>query len=378
MFKRSVFVAVVLSLSAGAQIAHADLAASMLPSSRSVEVGSLATAFASIVNVSETTATDCRIDLVTTVTGDFFYQTTDPATNAPTGAPNTEVDIAPGATQTFFIGITPSEPFADQPVEFSYTCANDGPAPSIDGLNTLLFAASPFPIPDVVALAATVTNDGVVTVPDDGGLGAFAVASVNVGAQGLLDVRGRASFSLSGSVFVCETNPDGSCKAPIAESVMVDIGENATPTFSAFISSSEEIPADFANNRVFLEFLDGSSVRGSTSVAVVGGGTPAGPTAQEFFESTISPNIIQPTCAPGCHIATGTARNTRLVYLPSSDMSHLATNFTTLETFILGGNGQLLIAKPSGGTTHGGGVRLPQGSQGLADLTEFVSLVEEN
>ena len=41
-------------------------------------------------------------------------------------------------------------------------------------------------MPDVVALAATVSNDGVVSIPGASGTGVFAVATVNVGGGGTI------------------------------------------------------------------------------------------------------------------------------------------------------------------------------------------------
>ena len=58
------------------------------------------------------------------------------------------------------------------------------------GLNALFLTASADPRPDVVALAAT----GVVDIPDVGGTGAFAVATVNVSGA----VRSRRSRTRAG------------------------------------------------------------------------------------------------------------------------------------------------------------------------------------
>jgi streptogramin lyase len=65
------------------------LVASVLPTSRSVQVGSVATVFASIINSGKSPLADCRIVPSTFVNGFFSYQTTNPATNALIGSPNT-------------------------------------------------------------------------------------------------------------------------------------------------------------------------------------------------------------------------------------------------------------------------------------------------
>jgi hypothetical protein len=76
---------------------HAQLAAAVLPSSRVVQVGTLATAFATIVNAGNEVAVGCRIGpppAIPSIT--FMYQTTDPLTNEVTGTPNSPVDIPAG------------------------------------------------------------------------------------------------------------------------------------------------------------------------------------------------------------------------------------------------------------------------------------------
>src|SRR5262245_63427619 len=74
--------------------APTSIVAAVLPSSRSVQIGTIATAFATIINAGEVTATSCGIDLLSSIPANFSYQITDPATNALIGTPNTPVDIA--------------------------------------------------------------------------------------------------------------------------------------------------------------------------------------------------------------------------------------------------------------------------------------------
>ncbi len=159
------------------------LAAAVLPSSRSVQVGSAATAFATVINAGPTTGLSCGIAPLTSLPATFTFQTTDPATNQVTGAPNTVVDIAPGTSQPFVIAFTPTGTAPPTDVQLSFACANSVPALIISGVNTLLLSASASPVPDIVALAATVNNDGIVNIPGPTGTGAFAVATVNVGSS---------------------------------------------------------------------------------------------------------------------------------------------------------------------------------------------------
>ena len=248
-----------------------SLLAAMLPSSRSVQVGVAATAFATIINAGAVTATGCGISLIPNIGANFSYQSTDPATNQVTGSPNTPVNIAAGVAQSFVISLTPTTPVMSTDVQFSYNCTNASPAPISVGLNTLLFSASATPVPDIVALAATLTNDGVVNIPGTNGIGAFAVATVNVGASG--DITASAdtgSATLPVNISLCQTNPATSqCISAIGSSVTTTINANATPTFAILVQGSGAVPFDPAANRIFVRFKDSGNVtRGSTSVAV--------------------------------------------------------------------------------------------------------------
>lgn len=100
------------------------LASAVLPSSRSAEVGTTVTAFATIINAGPGTATGCSITLATFVSASFLYQTTDPNTNALIGTPNTPVDIADGAAQSFVFAFTPTAPFSPTDVQLSFSCNN--------------------------------------------------------------------------------------------------------------------------------------------------------------------------------------------------------------------------------------------------------------
>jgi hypothetical protein len=115
----------------------------------------------------------------------FVYQTTDPASNLPTGSPSTPVDIPAGAAQTFVIAFTPtgSIPAAlprfsasSVDIELAFSCANTAPAASVSGLNTFRLTACSEPVADYVAVAPTTTQDGIVTIDGALGVGIFAIA----------------------------------------------------------------------------------------------------------------------------------------------------------------------------------------------------------
>jgi CSLREA domain-containing protein len=251
--------------------AATGLVSAVLPSSRSVQVGVAATAFATVINSAQANAVGCSIAPPTSVPASFIYQTTDPATNQVTGSPNTPVDIPGGAAQSFVFAITPTATLTPTDVQFSFICTNTEPAPVNVGLNTLLLSASDTPVPDIVALAATTTNDGIVNIPGMNGTGAFAVATVNIGATGTITASAdTGNAALPVNISLCQTDPTtGQCISAIGSDVTTTINANATPTFGIFVQGGDNVPFDPAVNRIFVRFRDGGGVtRGSTSVAV--------------------------------------------------------------------------------------------------------------
>jgi uncharacterized protein GlcG (DUF336 family) len=260
-----------IATSASAQTTT-SLVSAVLPSSRSVQVGQTATAFATIINAGTATATGCSIALSTTIPAAFAYQTTSAANNAPTGAANTPVDIAPSAAQSFIISVTPTQAITPTALAFSFSCGNAPAAPLTVGVNDLLLSASSSPAPDMVAMAATASNDGVLHLATNTASAAFAIASVNVGATGALTVSadtGSAGIPLA--LTLCQTNPTtGQCLAAPSASVAPTINAGETPTFGIFGTGSGAIPFAPATSRVFVRFKDSTNaIRGSTSVAVV-------------------------------------------------------------------------------------------------------------
>jgi hypothetical protein len=252
-------------------VSTGPLLAAVLPSSRSVQVGNTATAFATIINSGSSALSGCAIVPVTTVPASFVYQTTNPATNALTGTPNMPVNIAAGASQSFIIAFTATAPLSPTVVQLGFDCAGIAAAPINPGLNTLLLSGSSTPVPDIVALAATAQNDGILHIAGTSGSNAFAVATVNVGASAAITATANTgSATLPLAISLCQTNPtSGQCLASPASRVTTTINANATPTFAIFATASGAVPFSPATNRIFVEFIDANAaVRGSTSVAV--------------------------------------------------------------------------------------------------------------
>jgi hypothetical protein len=255
-----------------------NLVSAVLPASRSVQVNSTATAFATVINAGNATATGVGISLPGGLPANLSYQTTNPSTNQPTGTPNTPADILAGQNQTYVFGITPTSAFAPTDVALNFAGTNGAPAGVLTGINTLLLSASSSPVPDIVALAATLNSDGIVNIPGTDGTGVFAVATVNLGAGGSF-FGGGASITASAdtggvtlplTISLCQTNPTtGQCISAIGASVTTQINANDTPTFGVFVTGTGTVAFDPAANRVFVRFkAAGAVTRGATSVAV--------------------------------------------------------------------------------------------------------------
>ncbi len=257
-----------LSWSFTASQGPTGLVAAILPYARSVSTGTIATAFATIANATGAPATGCSLQMPGNqgLPGLFQYQTASPA-NVLTGSVNTTVDIPAGGFQQFVFGYTPSASLAATDIRLVFDCENTAPVETIVGVNTFLLSSSSTPAPDMVAIGATVGNDGIMNVPPAGGF--FAAAAVNIGAADLITATiDTGSASLPLSIAICQSDPTGACLAPPSASVGVTVATNEVVTFSIFASASGAIPFSAATNRVYLRLASGGVVRGATSVAV--------------------------------------------------------------------------------------------------------------
>jgi hypothetical protein len=142
----------------------------------------------------------------------------------------------------------------------------------LPGVNTLLLSASNAPVPDIIVVSVTPTNDGIISLPSAFGSNAFATASVNVGTSAdIIVTADTGDATLQVTLSICETTNSsaGNCLLPPSDSVTATITAGATPTFAIFVAGNGNVPLNPANNRIYVRFKDASGViRGSTSVAV--------------------------------------------------------------------------------------------------------------
>jgi hypothetical protein len=169
------------------------------------------------------------------------------------------------------IAILAGAPYPSTNVQFTFICDGVAAAALIGGVNTLLLTFDANPVPDMIAVGLTPSNDGFAHTGGNGGTGLFVIASDNIGLSASLTARARLSNpSLPITATVCQTDPKtAACLATPSASVTTAINNNQTSTWAAFLTASGAVNPDPANNRVFFEFVDsGGTVRGSTSTAI--------------------------------------------------------------------------------------------------------------
>ena len=255
------------------QAGASPMVASVLPGSRSIQVGTPATVFATMINAGAEPLANCQIALPLMAPPGLTlsYQATDAVSNSPIGTPNAPVQI-PGndGSQSFVVTFQGTMPFSAPAMPLDFACDLTAPAAIIPGVDTIDLALSTSPTPDVIALSATPTNNGVIDVPQ-GGVAAFAIASINVGATGQIIVSAdTGDADLPATMTICQTDPaTGACLSPPAASVPLTYAGGTTPTFSVFLQATGPIAFAPGASRVFVRFEDaGGGFHGSTSVAI--------------------------------------------------------------------------------------------------------------
>ncbi len=241
------------------------LASAVLPGSRSVQVGDMATVFASVINATTEDASGCTIAPMTPVDASFAYQTTD-AANAPVGQADTPFAIAPGAAQNLVLTFEAEDDFSPTEVFLEFRCSGGPAASSIQGVNTLLLSAENSPVADVIGLTTVVD-----LVADTESVALFAVGSANVGSIDEISVTvDDAGAGLPVDLLLCETDSaTGVCLDGPSESVILSYDAATTRSFAVFATATGVIENDPAGNRVFVRFRDaGGTIRGATSTAI--------------------------------------------------------------------------------------------------------------
>jgi len=244
----------------------------VLPNARSVQIGTLATGFMTVINAGAGAGTNCVLSLPSSdFAGSFTYQTTN-ASNQPSGSPDTPVTI-PGnlGVQNFVFGVTPSQAFTEEVLTPVSLCDN-GPSSGISvGVNTFTLSSSLLPPADMLTISRTLSANGVIEMASASDNGFVTIATAAIGSNATLSFSvndGGAGLPFVSSV--CETNPvTAACLAAPSNAVTFDSGSGETRTFAAFISATGDIPFAPSTHRLFITFDDEMGVsRGGSSVAL--------------------------------------------------------------------------------------------------------------
>jgi hypothetical protein len=246
-------------------IINTTLLNSLLPTSRSIEVGNTATVFNTILNAGATTANNVTLSLANPPAGAFHYQQSDCATNALLGSVNPLLDIPPAEARCYVLFFNPSAEFAATDVHVVAEGLNAPATSLLSGVNTWTLRASALPGPDVIALT-TATDFHQVSCR---GTQPFAVAMFNVGAatSAVTVTADTGSSSLPLSILAQESDP--ATGTIIGDNILenVEFGQNRTVV--VWVTFNGCISFDPAGHRIFIRLKDAdNNLIGSTSTAV--------------------------------------------------------------------------------------------------------------
>jgi Bacterial Ig-like domain/Divergent InlB B-repeat domain len=258
------------------------IVAATLPGARSGHVGGpVITALMSVVSRTSSPAQSCQIAAPAGAPIGLNYQQLDGA-GAPTGPGNPLFDIDAGGSLNFVIAMTANAETDASGYEFMpvIACENASLDPIV-GISSVLLTIGSAPSPDILSIAATPSNDGVIRIPTAGGVGFMTASAVNIGvgdgSAGANEISmtttvdtGTANLPVTGEV--CQIDQTtAACLTPRGPSVTGVVAQNTPVFFAVFVrdTSTGGIAFDPANARVFLRFADASgTIRSATSAAV--------------------------------------------------------------------------------------------------------------
>ncbi len=216
------------------------------PDARSLAIGTTGTIFVEFVNSGDATATNCSIAKPFGTPIDLSYQTLG-AGGSPSGTADTPADIPAGTSQRFLVTFTPTAAFEGR-IHLRYACDNFTPF-VFEDVNDLFLTASAGTPPDLIAIFATPSGDGVMRVDTAGGAQAAGGSVVNIGSGGgsaVVDVTptfGNFDAGLGVTLSICETDPvTAQCLAPPTDSVQMDVG-GVAKTFTVIAVANAGIGA---------------------------------------------------------------------------------------------------------------------------------------
>jgi hypothetical protein len=247
------------------EINPTTLVNSVLPTSRSIQVGTTATVFNTVLNGGSETAYGVTLATSNLPPGAFAYQESSCATNVLIGGMNPSLDIPAGQARCYVLFFTPSAAFASTDVHIRAQAANAPPTSLLPGINAWTLRATSSAGPDIIALTTTTDFHQIAC----SGTKPFAVAMSNVGAatSQVTVTADTGLTSLPLSILIQESDPvTGTITG---DNILENVGAGENRTVVVWVTFNGCTSFDPATRRIFIRFKDGSNnLIGSTSTAV--------------------------------------------------------------------------------------------------------------
>ena len=244
--------------------------------------GDPVTVFYTAINAGAGPAQSCSITIDSAAPVTLSYQPVD-AQNVPTGTADQPFDMTAGEVKTFVLAFTPVSVSTGTEVFPNVVCDNASVDP-IPGVNGVFLTISDTPVPDVLSIGATVSNDGIIHIDKAGGAGVMAASAINIGvgdngtpADPANPAANTAVMTVSADtgganlplvLGVCALDAAGVCIASPAASINVNVADEPA-TMAVFVAATGTIALDPAVNRVFMRFTDADGVTRSVTSAAI-------------------------------------------------------------------------------------------------------------
>ena len=260
-----------LWLAAAQSYAAANIHSAVLPTSRSVQVGTTATFFATIVNDGDEPARGCRVNFPDVDGVDFSFQRSRSRDNSLIGERNESANIPAGGQQSFVISFDARASVPALELAPVFMCDNTSPAPTLTHINTMDFSASSEPMADIISFALTGSADGRLEMLSELSQEAFVVAIANLGDAATIEFSAALTQPVMPlNLSWCQTDPLTSrCSAiPVSEPIEpATLGTNDVATFAVFAVGRGNVAFQPTTNRIEVTITENGEIRSRASVA---------------------------------------------------------------------------------------------------------------